>query len=70
MEESTKLKNTKVFNMIILGGLLKISPIVHIENVMEGLKKSLPERHHKLLPMNEKAILLGMEKIELEQRAV
>jgi 2-oxoglutarate ferredoxin oxidoreductase subunit gamma len=69
MEEATKLQNTKVFNMIILGGLLKISPIVQLENVMQGLKKSLPERHHKLLPMNEKAILLGMEKIELEQKA-
>jgi 2-oxoglutarate ferredoxin oxidoreductase subunit gamma len=70
MDEATKLQNTKVFNMIVLGGLLKISPIVQIDNVMEGLKKSLPERHHKLLPMNEKAILLGMEKIELEQKSV
>ena len=70
MDEATKLQNTKVFNMIVLGGLLKISPMVQIENVMTGLKKSLPERHHKLLPMNEKAILLGMEKIELEQQAV
>ncbi|MFA7492219.1 MAG: 2-oxoglutarate ferredoxin oxidoreductase subunit gamma, partial [Proteiniphilum sp.] len=32
--------------------------------------KSLPERHHKLLPMNEEAILRGMEIIELEQGAV
>jgi 2-oxoglutarate ferredoxin oxidoreductase subunit gamma len=69
MEEATKMNNTKVFNMIILGGLLKISPIVQTENVMKGLKKSLPERHHKLLPMNEQAILRGMEKIELEQEA-
>jgi 2-oxoglutarate ferredoxin oxidoreductase subunit gamma len=53
--------NTKAFNMIVLGGLLKISPIVSLESVMKGLKKSLPERHHKLLPMNEKAILRGME---------
>jgi 2-oxoglutarate ferredoxin oxidoreductase subunit gamma len=29
-----------------------------------GLKKTLPERHHHLLPMNEKAILKGMEIIE------
>ena len=69
MEEASKLQNTKVFNMIVLGGLLKISPMVQIDNVMEGLKKSLPERHHRLLPMNEKAILLGMEKIVREQQA-
>jgi len=26
---------------------------------MEGLKKSLPERYHNLLPMNKEAILRG-----------
>jgi 2-oxoglutarate ferredoxin oxidoreductase subunit gamma len=56
--------NTKAFNMIVLGGVLKINPMVALDSVMKGLKKSLPERHHKLLPMNEKAILRGMEIIE------
>jgi 2-oxoglutarate ferredoxin oxidoreductase subunit gamma len=56
--------NTKAFNMIVLGGMLKITPMVTLESVMKGLKKSLPERHHKLLPMNERAILRGMEIIE------
>lgn len=69
MEESLKMDNTRVFNMIILGGLLKISPVVQLENVMEGLKKSLPERHHHLLPMNESAICKGMELIVQEQVA-
>lgn len=54
----------KTLNMIILGGLLKIRPIVKIENVLLGLKKSLPERHHKLIPLNEKAIKIGMDLIE------
>ena len=55
--------------MIVLGGLLKISPMVQLENVMKGLQKTLPERHHKLLPMNQEAILKGMEIIEQEQQA-
>lgn len=67
MDESMKMDNTKVFNMIILGGLLRISPMVELVNVMKGLKESLPERHHKLLPMNEQAILRGMEIVEHEQ---
>ena len=50
--------------MLILGGLLKIVPMVKLENVLLGLKKSLPERHHKLIPMNEAAIKKGMEIIE------
>ncbi|WP_436415057.1 2-oxoacid:acceptor oxidoreductase family protein [Petrimonas sp.] len=70
MDESMKMNNTKVFNMIVLGGLLKISPMVQLENVMAGLKQTLPERHHKLLPMNEQAIVKGMDIIQLEQAAI
>ena len=70
MEESMKMDNTKVFNMIVLGGLLKTSPMVKLENVVKGLEKVLPERHHKLIPMNEKAIQRGMEIIEQVSKAV
>lgn len=55
--------NKKVFNMIILGALLKVRPVVKMENVVEGLKKSLPERYHHLIPMNEEAIAVGMENL-------
>ena len=61
MNTANREGSTKVFNMMILGGVLKLAPMVSLESVMTGLKKSLPERHHKLLPMNEKAILRGME---------
>ncbi len=61
IDTASLMKNTKVVNMIILGGFLQACPIVELENVMSGLKKSLPERHHKLLPMNKEAILKGME---------
>ena len=47
--------------MIILGGLLKVRPIVELDNVLKGLKKTLPERHHHLIPMNETALKKGME---------
>jgi 2-oxoglutarate ferredoxin oxidoreductase subunit gamma len=55
---------SKTINMIILGGLLKVRPIVEIENVLLGLKKTLPVRHHHLIPQNEKAIHTGMELIK------
>ncbi len=64
MDAATEMKNEKVFNMLILGGLLKVDPMVQLDNVILGLKKSLPERHHKLLPMNEAAIKKGMEIIQ------
>jgi 2-oxoglutarate ferredoxin oxidoreductase subunit gamma len=63
-EEAARMQSAKSFNMIVLGAFLKIKPIVKMENIVKGLKKSLPERHHHLIPMNEKAILRGMEIIE------
>ena len=64
MDTATEMQNEKAFNMLILGGLLQVEPLVQIENVLLGLKKSLPERHHHLLPMNEAAIHKGMEIIQ------
>lgn len=55
---------SKGFNMIVLGAYLKIKKTVELENVIKGLKKSLPERYHKLIPMNEKALHMGLEKAE------
>jgi len=63
-DEAAKLGLTKVFNMIVLGGYLKVKPIVELKNVILGLKKSLPSRYHHLIPENEKAITRGMEIIE------
>lgn len=60
---ASEMGNKKVFNMIVLGGFLKIRPIVKLENVIEGLKKSLPERYHHLIPLNKEAITLGMQNV-------
>ncbi len=61
MDATFEMKNAKAFNMLVLGALLKVKPIVAIESVLKGLKKTLPERHHNLLPMNEEALRKGME---------
>ncbi|MEA4867943.1 MAG: 2-oxoglutarate ferredoxin oxidoreductase subunit gamma [Bacteroidia bacterium] len=60
---SAELGNAKAYNMVVLGAYLNNKKIVELENVIKGLKKSLPERHHNLIPMNEKAIKVGMEKV-------
>jgi 2-oxoglutarate ferredoxin oxidoreductase subunit gamma len=60
---ASEMGNKKVFNMIVLGGFLKIRPIVKLENVIQGLKKSLPERYHHLIPLNKEAITLGMQNV-------
>lgn len=61
---SAEMGNTKIFNMVVLGAYLNMRPIVKLENVIRGLKKSLPERYHSLIPLNESAIKKGMGNIE------
>ena len=63
MKTATEMKLMKCFNMVVLGGYLKAHPIVSVDSVMKALRKTLPERHHHLLPTNEQAILKGMELI-------
>mgnify|MGYP000755722455 CR=1 FL=1 len=64
MEATLELKNSKAYNMVLLGALLKSRGLVPIDAVMKGLKKTLPERHHHLLPLNHDAILKGMELVK------
>jgi len=63
-EEATKLGMNKVFNMMVLGAYLKIKPIISPEYIRKGLEKSLPARHHGMIPDNEKAIEIGKKIIQ------
>jgi 2-oxoglutarate ferredoxin oxidoreductase subunit gamma len=65
--EAAKMASSKTFNMIVLGAFLKIKPLVKFENVISGLKKALPERHHHLIPLNEEAVKRGMEIVKSYQ---
>ena len=69
-KEAASMKNTKIMNMIMLGGFLKKKPIIEISNILEGLKQVLPERYHHLLPLNEQALRRGMEMVEEASQSV
>lgn len=64
MDKAAEMKNAKVFNMIVLGGLLKVCPVVSTDGLNKALYKSLPERHHHMIPLNMEAVEAGMEIIE------
>jgi 2-oxoglutarate ferredoxin oxidoreductase subunit gamma len=66
MDKAAEMKNGKVFNMIVLGGLLKVAPVVSSKGVEKALKKTLPERHHDLIPLNMQAVEEG-SKIIVQQ---
>ncbi|PID29786.1 MAG: 2-oxoacid:ferredoxin oxidoreductase subunit gamma [Candidatus Cloacimonadota bacterium] len=63
-EEATKLGNTLVMGMILLGAFIQKTGVITIEGVVNALKKTLPERRHKLIPLNEAALKKGFELAE------
>lgn len=58
-QAAIEMGNSKTYNMILLGALLAATPVVPDEAVIKGLKKTLPERHHHLIPLNQEAIAKG-----------
>ena len=64
MDKAAEMKNAKVFNMIVLGGLLKVCPVVSTEGLNKALYKSLPERHHAMITLNMQAVEEGMKIIQ------
>ena len=60
-QEAIILKNTKTMNMIMLGSILSLVPLVKVESILTALHKVLPDRHHHLIPINEQAIQRGLE---------
>jgi 2-oxoglutarate ferredoxin oxidoreductase subunit gamma len=41
-EEAVKMKSPITFNMVVLGAYIKVNPVVDLDNVIKGLRKSLP----------------------------
>ena len=65
-EEAVKMNNTKVLNMLMLGCFIKATGTVKPETVGKALEQVLPERYHKLIPLNMKAFERGMELVNLQ----
>lgn len=63
-QEALNLKNIKVLNMIILGAFVAARKTVAPDTVMKALFEVLPERHHKLIPLNKEAFEVGMSHIK------
>ena len=62
-KDALRLSMAKSFNMIVLGAFLKIKPVVELDNIIKGLQKSLPARHHHTIPQNREALVHGMESV-------
>ena len=64
VDVAAKVGNSKVYNMAVLGGYLKMKPVVEMENVDKGLAKSIPARYSDLIALNKAAIEEGMKSVE------
>ncbi len=60
---AAELGNDKLASMIALGGYAAATGVVKVENLVASLADVLPQKAHKLIPLNEKAILAGAERI-------
>lgn len=58
-QETMRLKNPKVKNMIMLGAFLGICQVVSISSVTKALEQVLPERYHHLVAINQQALERG-----------
>lgn len=68
--EALQMKNAKIMNMIMLGAYLQCKPVVKIASVQEALTKVLPEKYHKLIPLNLEALELGAKLVQQTREAV
>lgn len=60
------LGNEIVANMVALGAYIEIKKIVKVESVFNALKEVLPEKRHHLIPLNENAIIKGINFVKNE----
>lgn len=60
-EVADELGNYRIANMIMLGAFVGLMNPVKIESVCKALADVLPPHRHKLIPLNESALMRGME---------
>ena len=55
--------NIKAANLVMLGAVLKSTPIVDIESILEAFKKVFGPSKEKFIPLNRDALIKGGESI-------
>jgi 2-oxoglutarate ferredoxin oxidoreductase subunit gamma len=63
------LGNRRLINVVMVGALLALLPVVSIDIVEDALAHHLPERHMKLLPLNVQALHAGEAFVKKESIA-
>lgn len=59
-----ELGQSRVANMVMLGAFLAACPVVSFDSLTEALSQVLPKRHHRLIPLNLRALERGAKELE------
>lgn len=66
-ELAEELGDKRMTNMIMVGALLAKLTILDIEGVEKSLERHLPQKHKKFLPLNLKALHVGLDFVMKER---
>lgn len=58
-EMAEELGNNRITNMVMVGALLALVPVLPLDSVKTALQNHIPERNRKYLPMNYQALEAG-----------
>jgi 2-oxoglutarate ferredoxin oxidoreductase subunit gamma len=65
-EIAMELGDSRMVNMVAVGAYAALTKAVAISSLSEALKEALPERNHKYIPANLRAIESGVARINTE----
>lgn len=65
---SEVIGNERLANMVMLGYLVAATKCVRVECLVNSIREVVSEKHKKMIPLNEKAILAGVELFEKNSR--
>lgn len=65
-----ELGDARLMNIVLLGALLALRPILPLEAIDRALAGHIPERHRHLLPANAKALRRGAELARKEPETI
>jgi 2-oxoglutarate ferredoxin oxidoreductase subunit gamma len=65
-EIAMELGDSRMVNMVAVGAYVALTKAVAISSLTEALEEALPERNHKYIPANVRAIEAGVARINTE----
>ena len=60
-EIAEDIGSTRLTNMVLVGAMLQMRPVITLDDLIHGLEAHIPEQHRDMLALNIKAVQQGAE---------